>query len=98
MFLALWEFEVKSGCEERFQSVYGAEGEWARLFRTDPNFLETRLLRDAVQGNKFVTLDFWETRSAYESFKELNHAAYLKLDKACQPLTNFERCLGYFEN
>ena len=98
MFLALWEFEVKSGCEERFQSVYGADGDWARLFRTDPNFLETRLSRDPMQTDKFVTLDFWGSRSAYESFKELNHAAYLKLDRACQALTNFERCLGYFEN
>ena len=98
MFLALWEFEVKSGCEERFQSVYGAEGEWARLFRTDPNFLETRLLRDAVRANKFVTQDFWETRSAYESFKELNHTAYVAMDRSCQSLTNFERCLGYFDN
>ena len=98
MFLALWEFEVKSGCLERFQSVYGAEGDWARLFRTDENFLETRLLRDAAQPNKFVTLDFWESRSAYESFKELNHAAYLRLDKDCQSLTSLERCLGYFDN
>jgi heme-degrading monooxygenase HmoA len=98
MFLALWEFEVKSGCEQRFQSVYGGDGDWARLFRTDPNFLETRLLRDAVQPNKFVTLDFWESRSAYESFKELNHTAYLAMDRSCQGLTTFERCLGYFDN
>ena len=98
MFLALWEFEVKSGCEERFQSVYEAEGKWARLFRTDPNFIATRLLRDPVQPNRFVTLDFWESRSAYESFKELNHAAYLRLDKDCQSLTSLERCLGYFDN
>jgi len=98
MFLALWEFEVKSGCEELFQSVYGADGEWARLFRTDENFIETRLVRDVVQVNKFVTLDFWETRSASESFKELNHSAYLKLDRDCQSLTVFERCLGYFDS
>jgi hypothetical protein len=58
MFLALWEFEVKPGCEQRFQSVYGAEGEWARLFRTDPNFLETRLLRDPVQANKICDVGF----------------------------------------
>ena len=98
MFLALWEFEVKSGCEERFQSAYGADGDWARLFGTDENFIETRLVRDAVRGNKFVTLDFWESRSAYESFKELNHAGYLRLDRECQALTTFERCLGYFDN
>jgi hypothetical protein len=89
MFLALWEFEVKSGCEVRFQSAYGAEGEWARLFRTDENFIETRLVRDGVRTDKFVTLDFWVSRSAYESFKELNHAAYLRLDRECQSLTTF---------
>jgi heme-degrading monooxygenase HmoA len=98
MFLALSEFEVKSGCEQRFQMVYGATGEWERLFRTDPNFLETRLLRDPMQTDKFVTLDFWESRSAYESFKELNHAGYVAMDRSCQSLTNFERCLGYFDN
>jgi hypothetical protein len=98
MFLALWEFEVKSGCEQRFQMVYGAKGEWERLFRTDPNFLETRLSRDPMQTDKFVTLDFWGSRSAYESFKELNHAAYVAMDRSCQSLTNFERCLGYFDN
>jgi hypothetical protein len=42
MFLALWEFEVKSGCAERFQSAYGPQGEWVRLFRSDPSFVETR--------------------------------------------------------
>ncbi len=97
MFLALWEFEVKPGCEERFQSVYGPKGEWVRLFRTDPCFNETRLLRDPAGSNKFVTMDFWESREAYESFKELNHAAYVGIDGRCESLTESERCLGNFE-
>jgi heme-degrading monooxygenase HmoA len=98
MFLALWEFEVKSGCEARFESVYGAQGDWVGLFRTDPNFLETRLLRDAAQPGKYITLDFWASRSAYEEFKELNHTAYSLIDKNCETLTNFERCLGMFDS
>jgi len=97
MFLALWEFEVKSGCEERFQSVYGADGEWVRLFRSAPSFIETRLLSDPAAVNKFVTVDFWASREAYESFRELNHAAYLAIDKRCESLTESERCLGNFE-
>jgi heme-degrading monooxygenase HmoA len=97
MFLALWEFEVKPGCEDRFQSVYGAEGEWVRLFRSDPSFMETRLLKDPVAAGKFVTVDFWVSREAYESFKELNHAAYVAIDQSCEGLTNAERCLGNFE-
>jgi heme-degrading monooxygenase HmoA len=97
MFLALWEFEVKSGCADRFQSAYGPQGEWVRLFRTDPSFIETRLLQDPSAPNKFTTLDFWQTRAAYESFKELNHAAYTALDKGFEKLTAFENCIGMFD-
>ena len=96
MFLALWEFEVKPGCEERFQSVYGADGEWVRLFRGDPSFIETRLLKDPAAENKFVTVDFWSSREAYESFKELNHAAYVAIDKRCEGLTNVGAVFGEF--
>jgi hypothetical protein len=98
MFLALWEFEVKSGCEGRFQSAYGPQGEWVRLFRGDPGFVETRLLQDPVMPGKFITLDFWQSRSAYESFKELNHAAYSLLDKKCESLTAQEHCIGMFDS
>src|SRR5215472_16354783 len=37
MFVALWEFEVKPGCDERFATVYGPEGDWVQLFRSHPN-------------------------------------------------------------
>jgi hypothetical protein len=97
MFLALWEFEVKSGCAERFQSAYGPDGGWVRLFRTDPSFIETRLLQEPSALNKFVTVDFWQTRAAYESFKELNDAAYAELDKSFENLTAFENCIGMFD-
>ncbi len=48
MFVTLWEYEVKPSCEERFEKVYGPEGDWAKLFRSDGNYLETRLLRDVA--------------------------------------------------
>src|SRR6266849_6566322 len=46
MFLVLWEYEVKSGSEKQFEDVYGPAGDWARLFRTDSHYRETRLLCD----------------------------------------------------
>jgi heme-degrading monooxygenase HmoA len=98
MFLALWEFEVKSGCEDRFQSVYGPGGDWVRLFRTDPQFLETRLLQDPSNPFKYVTLDFWQSRDAYESFKKRNGDAYSVIDNHSDELTVQERCIGDFEN
>jgi len=41
MFVALWEFEVKPGCEERFEMVYGPDGDWAKLFRRNSHYHET---------------------------------------------------------
>ena len=87
MFLALWEFEVKSGCEDGFLSLYGPEGDWARLFRLDSEFMETRLLRDAEDSSKYLTLDLWQSREAYESFKKRHRAAYEALDQRGESLT-----------
>jgi hypothetical protein len=36
MFVILWEFEVKPGCEQCFESAYGPEGAWSQLFRQVP--------------------------------------------------------------
>ena len=97
MFLALWEFDVKPGCDQRFKSVYGPSGDWVRLFRRDPRYQRTVLLRDAFRPPTYVTCDFWESREAYDTFQR-NHAdAYFALDKSCQELTVAERNIGAFE-
>jgi hypothetical protein len=64
MFLALWEYEVKPGFEERFEKVYGPDGDWARLFRSDPHYHQTRLVRDSFRCGVYLTLDFWDTQAA----------------------------------
>ena len=91
MFVVLWEFEVKLGSENRFEKVYGAQGEWADLFGSDRSYRETRLLRDAARALIYVTMDFWDTREAYEKFVETHSAEYQALDTACQRLTQSER-------
>ena len=68
MFVALWEFEVKPGCEERFEKTHGPEGEWAQLFRSDSDYRQTRLLRGAFRPAIYVTFDFWNSRDVFENF------------------------------
>lgn len=97
MFLVLWEFDVKQGCEERFESVYGPTGDWARLFRLDPAYQRTLLLRDPSRPRTYVTLDFWASQDAYESFRQANLEAYSALDEQCEELTSAERKIGAFE-
>jgi heme-degrading monooxygenase HmoA len=97
MFVALWEFEVKPGGEERFERVYGPNGDWAKLFRSDSNYQETRLLRDATRAAMYLTLDFWNSRQAYERFMESHAAEYKKLDAAGESLTLGERKIGWYQ-
>jgi heme-degrading monooxygenase HmoA len=97
MFVALWEYEVKPGCEKRFENAYGPAGEWARLFRSDSNYRETRLLRDPFGPAIYLTLDFWNSREAYEQFMAAHENEYRALDAAAEELTSKERRIGWYE-
>ena len=97
MFLVLWEFDVKQGCKERFGSVYGPDGDWAQLFRRDPAYLRTLLLRDLFRELTYLTCDFWENREVYKAFLLANSNAYHALDKTCEGLTLAERKIGAYE-
>jgi heme-degrading monooxygenase HmoA len=96
MFVALWEYEVKPGCEESFQSAYGPQGDWVRLFQRDPHFRETRLLKDLSRPRCYYTLDYWDSEKAFVKFKTANRDAYAAIDRATSPLTLSERRLAAF--
>ena len=89
MFVILWEFEVKPGCEKPFEDSYGPDGDWAMFFRRDTHYRETRLLRDAVRSDRYVTVDFWDSREAY--------AGYICENKPTRPSggrSGCRNCLG----
>lgn|SRR5690242_13189604 len=97
MFVALWEFKVKSGFEEDFERTYGSNGEWAQLFANDPAYRGTRLAKDLEREGWYFTVDTWDSRTAYDVFRSVNEAAYRKLDERCGELTSEESKIGAFE-
>ena len=97
MFLALWEFDVKPGCEERFEKLYGPSGEWAKLFRRHPHYHETRLVRDGFLLGVYLTMDFWQSRGAYEEFMAEHRKEYEEMETAGEALRVKERFVGWFE-
>jgi len=97
MFVILWEYEVKPGYEEWFVSVYGPDGDWARLFRTDPNYRETRLLRDVSRPRCYLTFDYWDSEMSFLQFKASREEAYTALDRATEGLTITEQRIAAFE-
>jgi heme-degrading monooxygenase HmoA len=97
MFLVLWEFEVKPGCEQRFERVYGPRGNWDSLFRRDASHAGTHLFRDISKPRVYLTADYWRSRKAYEEFLQAQGHEYKSLDAVSEELTANERHVGSYE-
>jgi heme-degrading monooxygenase HmoA len=97
MFLVLWEFEVKPGCEERFERVYGPGGDWDSLFHRDARHERTELFRDTTTPRVYLTADCWKSRDAYEEFLSTHEGEYQALNLSASELTANERHVGSYE-
>jgi heme-degrading monooxygenase HmoA len=96
-YLAIWEFEIKPESRTQFEEIYGPDGAWARLFRQSPDYRGTKLLRDLIRPDRYLTLDHWSSREAFRAFKHEHANEYATLDKQCESLTERETMVGEFE-
>lgn len=76
MIALVFSYEVSEPGE--FEAVYGPEGEWARFFRTGRGYVGTELLRDVEHPRRYLVVDRWESRDAYNAFIETNREDYLR--------------------
>ena len=94
--MIVWEFRIPPGKRREFEKAYGPDGDWARFFRTGKGYIRTELLRDRRMPHRYLTLDFWKSRTDYERFKKENHVEYQAIDKKCESLTEKEVEIGQF--
>ena len=97
MYAIFWEYEVRPDQVAAFEALYGADGDWARLFRRADGYLETRLFRDTARPMHYLTIDRWTSLAAYEAFARVSEPAYTDLDRRGDALTVSERRLGAFD-
>jgi heme-degrading monooxygenase HmoA len=93
----IWEYKVKGDQLTQFQNAYGPNGDWARLFQKCPGFIKTELQRDIEDPNRFITIDYWQSYSAFSSIQNLIATEYKILDKLCEEYTLSENHIGIFE-
>jgi heme-degrading monooxygenase HmoA len=96
-YLVIWEFRPRPGREADFVKAYGSDGDWVKLFRQDTAYLGTELAHDLEDAGRFLTLDFWSSRDAYEAFQRKHKVRYAEIDASCENLTSQERLIGAFE-
>jgi hypothetical protein len=97
MIYIVWEFTISVEQRAPFESAYKSDGVWAQLFRRDRAYRQTTLIHDTEQSGRYLTIDVWEDRDSYLSFKERFAADYHKIDEDCERLTLSERLVGIFE-
>jgi heme-degrading monooxygenase HmoA len=96
-YVVIWEFEVRAGCEGEFENAYGSRGDWVCLFQNGSGFIGTELTRKLDDPRRYVTLDFWESKQAYEEFRRQHEAEYAAIDMRYERLTEREVELGQLE-
>jgi heme-degrading monooxygenase HmoA len=96
MIAILWTYDVRPEAAAAFESAYGADGDWAALFRRAAFYLGTELLRGP--GCSYLTIDRWRTTADFEAFMAAFRAEYEALDLATQSWTTAERKLGTWDD
>lgn len=97
-FAYIWRYTIDPRRRSEFLAAYDPRGEWAQLFSRDPSYIETVLLHDGEDENRYVTIDFWKTKVDRDSFRNRFSAEFDGLDHRCEAFTYEEQFLGdYFE-
>ena len=94
MYRLVWEFEVKAGRVAEFEQVYSSKGRWTLFFSRSTDYLGTDLYKHVESAHRFVAVDTWRSRAAYEGFRKSNAGEYAALDDWCRHLLDHERMLG----
>lgn len=97
IFTYLWEYKVKEEHIDAFEHQYGPDGDWVKLFKRSPDYIDTELHRDRDDPHRFVTLDYWVSKEARDKFKKLHDDAFATIDKRCEAFTETEKFIGDFE-
>lgn len=90
----VWEYDVPEPARADFERVYGADGDWARLFAESEGFVGTELFASASVPGRYLTVDRFTDEEAWHAFLTEHRGAYERLDAACEGLTESERELA----
>jgi heme-degrading monooxygenase HmoA len=92
----MWEFEVMAESVDEFLKLYGPTGEWVRLFSRADGYIRTELHRDVHMPTRFVTVDYWESKTDLERFRRDFAAELEEIDRIGETLTKSEKRIGEF--
>jgi hypothetical protein len=91
VYVRIWEYDVAAEQADDFESVYGADGDWARLFAVSEAYRGTDLYACVGKPARYLTVDRFATEAAWQEFLDAHGDAYRRLDDRTAHLTIGER-------
>lgn len=83
MYIIIWKYKVKAELQAEFEKKYSAPGSWAKLFKNSKGFIKTELLHEENLPHSYLTIDWWASPLAYNSFLTIWEGEYANLDAEC---------------
>ena len=96
MIALVFSYEVRDPVA--FEQAFGADGDWAQFFRLGTGYIGTELLRDVEIPSRYLVIDRWESREAYQAFVEEHRPEYMRRVDESAFYYDAELHLGTFEN
>jgi heme-degrading monooxygenase HmoA len=97
MIEVFFRYRVHPSQARAFEHAYGPSGPWVALFRGNPGYRHTRLFRHKAEPGVYVTVDVWDSKADYDTFRAAHALEYARLDRELHLLYIEELLLGYYE-
>jgi heme-degrading monooxygenase HmoA len=91
-------FSYEASDPAEFERVYGPDGDWAAFFRGGRGYVGTELLRDLELPGRYLVVDRWESREAYNDFVAAHRQEYMQRVDETAFQHERELRLGSFES
>jgi len=96
MIAIMWHFDVKSGREDEFEQLYGADGEWTTMNRLSRSYLGSSFLRDQSRTSRYLVIEYWSEMLVYEQHRAFKSDAVTSFEERSRTLVDSVEPMGIF--
>ncbi len=96
MLALVFSYDVPAPAD--FEQEYGPEGSWSAFFKDGKGYIGTELLRDLEIPHRYLVIDRWESREAYNDFVAAHREEYMRRVDESAFHYEHELRLGTFES
>lgn len=97
MFIVLNEFHVKEEHIPAFETEFGSAGTRSETLQKGEGFMSTELMKDGANKRRFITIDRWISKDAYEDFQIEFENESAEVAKLGENMLEKQQLIGAFE-